>query len=80
MSTRSQRPRLGALDDRRGVRLGLAHAHPPAGRPVRPHRPGHFWGVGSDLGPTGDWTSWKTSAPATAGQWQCVEFHLDSPT
>jgi hypothetical protein len=39
---------------------------------------GNFWGVGSDLGPTGDWTDWKTSAPAKAGAWQCVEFHLDA--
>jgi hypothetical protein len=25
-----------------------------------------------------DWTDWKTSAPAAAGGWSCVEFHLDA--
>ncbi|MGN9759425.1 hypothetical protein [Streptomyces sp. SD31] len=50
----------------------------PLGGQYAPTDHGNFWGVGSDLGPTGDWTSWKTSAPATAGTWQCVEFHLDA--
>ncbi|MFF6875674.1 hypothetical protein ACFY9S_10210 [Streptomyces sp. NPDC012474] len=50
----------------------------PLGGQYAPTDRGNFWGVGSDLGPTGDWTSWKTSAPATAGTWQCVEFHLDA--
>ncbi|WP_369171914.1 hypothetical protein AB5J49_29725 [Streptomyces sp. R28] len=50
----------------------------PLGGQYAPTDKGNFWGVGSDLGPTGDWTSWKTSAPATAGTWQCVEFHLDA--
>ncbi|NUP24406.1 MAG: hypothetical protein HOZ81_51810 [Streptomyces sp.] len=50
----------------------------PLGGQYAPTDKGNFWGVGSDLGPTGDWTSWKTSAPAKAGKWSCVEFHLDA--
>ncbi|WP_329272186.1 hypothetical protein [Streptomyces sp. NBC_01451] len=50
----------------------------PLGGQYAPTDKGNFWGVGSDLGPTGDWTSWKTSAPAVADGWQCVEFHLDA--
>jgi len=36
-----------------------------------------FYGVGADGGPTGDWTSWRESAPTVAGRWQCVEFFWD---
>lgn len=50
----------------------------PLGGQYAPTDKGNFWGVGSDLGPTGDWTSWKTSAPAVADKWSCVEFHLDA--
>ncbi|QFQ99927.1 hypothetical protein F9278_31470 [Streptomyces phaeolivaceus] len=50
----------------------------PLGGQYAPTDTGNFWGVGSDLGPTGDWTNWKTSAPAVAGKWQCVEFRLDA--
>ncbi|MFF7274453.1 hypothetical protein [Streptomyces griseorubiginosus] len=50
----------------------------PLGGQYAPTDHGNFWGVGSDLGPTGDWTSWKTSSPAVAGRWQCAEFHLDA--
>lgn len=50
----------------------------PLGGQYVPTSRANFWGVGSDLGPTGDWTAWKTSAPATAGAWSCVEFHLDA--
>ncbi|MEU1517471.1 hypothetical protein ABZ490_35870 [Streptomyces sp. NPDC005811] len=50
----------------------------PLGGQYVPTEKANFWGVGSDLGPTGDWTAWKTSAPAVAGRWQCVEFHLDA--
>ncbi|QYX77906.1 LamG domain-containing protein [Streptomyces akebiae] len=50
----------------------------PLGGQYAPTDKGNFWGVGSDLGPTGDWTNWKTSAPAVAGKWNCVEFHLDA--
>jgi hypothetical protein len=50
----------------------------PLGGQYVPTEQANFWGVGSDLGRTGDWTSWQTSAPATAGTWQCVEFHLDA--
>jgi hypothetical protein len=35
-----------------------------------------LWGVGSDGGPTGDWTSWQTSAPAEPGRWLCMEWSL----
>jgi len=41
---------------------------------------GSFWGVGSDGGPTGDWTNWKRSAPSVGGTWLCLEFHLDGTT
>ncbi|KUO08271.1 hypothetical protein [Streptomyces sp. DSM 15324] len=50
----------------------------PLGGQYFPDEKANFWGVGSDLGPTGDWTAWKTSAPAAAGRWSCVEFHLDA--
>ncbi|MFI1044632.1 hypothetical protein ACH4U3_02260 [Streptomyces griseoruber] len=50
----------------------------PLGGQYVPTEKANFWGVGSDLGPTGDWTAWRTSAPATAGRWSCVEFHLDA--
>ena len=50
----------------------------PLGGQYAPTDNGNFWGVGSDLGPTGDWTAWRTSAPAEASTWQCVEFHLDA--
>ena len=46
--------------------------------PASAASPGDYWGVGSDLGPTGDWTAWQTSEPAAAGVWQCAEFHLDA--
>jgi hypothetical protein len=35
-----------------------------------------LWGVGSDGGATGDWTDWRTTAPAEAGRWQCLEWQL----
>lgn len=35
-----------------------------------------LWGVGSDGGATGDWTNWKTAAPAEAGRWLCMEWQL----
>jgi hypothetical protein len=37
-----------------------------------------FWGIGSDGGPTGDWTDWRLSAPAEGGRWSCMEFELDA--
>jgi hypothetical protein len=38
----------------------------------------NLWGVGSDGGPTGDWTAWRESAPARASVWQCVEWRMDA--
>ncbi|MFJ2444305.1 MULTISPECIES: hypothetical protein [unclassified Streptomyces] len=38
----------------------------------------NFYGVGSDLGPTGDWTEFKESAPATDAAWQCLEWQMDA--
>ncbi|MBO3089736.1 hypothetical protein [Cellulomonas dongxiuzhuiae] len=38
-----------------------------------------FWGIGADGGPTGDWTSWRESAPTVEDQWQCVEFEWFAP-
>jgi hypothetical protein len=40
--------------------------------------PGAFWGIGTDGGPTGDWTNWRTSAPTVAGEWVCVEWEMDA--
>jgi hypothetical protein len=37
-----------------------------------------LWGIGSDGGPTGDWTNWRESAPTTEDVWQCVEWQLDA--
>ncbi|MBL1068777.1 hypothetical protein JK356_19230 [Streptomyces sp. 7-21] len=37
-----------------------------------------LWGVGSDGGPTGDWTDWRESAPAEAGEWLCLEWEQDA--
>ena len=39
---------------------------------------GSFWGAGSDGGPTGDWTSWKTSAPTKAQAWVCMQWQMDA--
>jgi hypothetical protein len=39
---------------------------------------GAYWGIGSDGGPTGDWTNWRTSAPSEGGVWTCVEWELDA--
>ncbi|WP_159772013.1 hypothetical protein [Streptomyces sp. HM190] len=50
----------------------------PLGGQYAPTDKGNFYGVGSDLGPTGDWTNWRTSAPAADGAWTCAEFHLDA--
>ncbi|MDX3187305.1 hypothetical protein PV458_02715 [Streptomyces sp. MN03-5084-2B] len=50
----------------------------PLGGQYVPGSGANFYGVGSDLGPTGDWTAWQTSAPAVAARWRCVEFHLDA--
>jgi endoglucanase len=35
-----------------------------------------LWGVGSDGGPTGDWTNWKETAPTSAGRWTCLEWQM----
>jgi hypothetical protein len=35
---------------------------------------GALWGVGSDGGPTGDWTDWKETAPVEAAAWTCIEW------
>lgn len=37
-----------------------------------------LWGIGSDGGPTGDWTDWRESAPAEAGEWTCLEWEVDA--
>ncbi|WP_233221608.1 hypothetical protein [Streptomyces carminius] len=37
-----------------------------------------LWGIGSDGGPTGDWTDWRESAPAEAGRWTCLEWEMDA--
>lgn len=38
----------------------------------------NFYGAGSDLGPTGDWTAFKESAPAPDGAWQCLQWEMDA--
>jgi len=53
----------------------------PLGGQYAPGNPaGSFWGVGSDGGPTGDWTNWKRTATTAAGKWVCMEFQLDAAT
>lgn len=37
-----------------------------------------LWGVGSDGGPTGDWTAWQPSAPTAGGRWTCMEWQMDA--
>ncbi|MEZ4399008.1 MAG: hypothetical protein R3B06_03270 [Kofleriaceae bacterium] len=50
----------------------------PLGGQYAPGDPaGAFWGVGSDGGPTGDWTNWRRTVPAEAGRWLCLAFELD---
>lgn len=53
----------------------------PIGGQYAPGSPaGSFWGVGSDGGPTGDWTNWKRTSPTKSGAWSCMEFQLDNAT
>ncbi|WP_249998327.1 hypothetical protein [Actinoplanes sp. M2I2] len=49
----------------------------PVGGQYAPTVPGVFWGVGADGGPTGDWTTWRESAPVVEDAWQCFEWKLD---
>jgi cytochrome c553 len=37
-----------------------------------------LWGVGSDGGPTGDWTSWQTTTPTAGSKWTCMEWQMDA--
>jgi hypothetical protein len=37
-----------------------------------------LWGVGSDRGPTGNWTDWQPTAPTTNKQWMCLEWQFDA--
>lgn len=39
----------------------------------------NFWGVGSDRGPTGDWTHWDNGAPveASAATYECIEWRMN---
>ncbi len=48
----------------------------PAGGGSQPA--GSFWGVGSDGGPTGDWTNWRRTAPSVGGQWSCMEWRMSA--
>ena len=48
----------------------------PAGGAGQPA--GSFWGVGSDGGPTGDWTNWRRTAPSVGGQWLCLEWRMSA--
>ncbi|WP_308101080.1 hypothetical protein [Streptomyces sp. S07_1.15] len=50
----------------------------PLGGQYVPSAGKNLWGVGSDGGPTGDWTAWQESAPARAGSWSCVEWRMDA--
>lgn len=53
----------------------------PIGGQYIPGSPaGSFWGVGSDGGPTGDWTNWKRMAPAMGGGWRCLEWRMADAT
>ncbi|WP_233624852.1 hypothetical protein [Actinoplanes sp. ATCC 53533] len=59
---------------------GSAEVVRPVGGQYVPTVRRALWGIGADGGPTGDWTAWTESAPATAGAWQCVEWRLDPVT
>jgi hypothetical protein len=59
---------------------GSAEVVRPVGGQYVPTVSRNLWGIGADGGPTGDWTAWTESAPATAGTWQCVEWRLDPVT
>jgi len=48
----------------------------PIGGQYDPQGNAADWGVGTDQGPTGDWTNWKSSAPAKAGAWLCLEWQM----
>ena len=37
---------------------------------------GSLWGIGSDGGPTGDWTQHRETAPTVDGKWICVEWSM----
>lgn len=39
----------------------------------------NFWGVGSDGGPTGDWTHWDNGGvvEAQSATWQCIEWRMN---
>ncbi|WP_255952566.1 hypothetical protein [Streptomyces odontomachi] len=56
---------------------GAGYIRPLGGQYV-PDAGTDLWGVGSDGGPTGDWTAWQRSVPAQAGAWQCVEWQMDA--
>ncbi|MER7727429.1 hypothetical protein [Streptomyces sp. NPDC096323] len=56
---------------------GPGYVRPLGGQYV-PTAGKNLWGVGSDGGPTGDWTAWRESAPARAGVWSCVEWRMDA--
>lgn len=38
----------------------------------------NMWGVGSDGGPTGDWTAWKESVVAAEKKWTCMEWQMEA--
>ena len=48
----------------------------PLGGQYDPYGMAADFGVGSGLGPTGDWVNWNSSAPALAGQWLCLEWEM----
>ena|ERR1700736_3314513 len=46
--------------------------------PVTGSSPTDQWGVGSDLGPTGDWTAHQASELSIPGIWQCMEWQMNN--
>jgi hypothetical protein len=48
----------------------------PLGGQYDPQGMSDDWGVGSDQGPTGDWTNWRASSPAQTQKWLCVEWEM----
>lgn len=55
---------------------GSAGVLRPLGGQYDPETKLAAFGVGSDGGPTGDWTNWKTTAPAKGGSWLCLEWQM----
>jgi hypothetical protein len=55
---------------------GAGRVRPIGGQFIQEEN-GVFWGPGSDAGPTGDWTNWRTTTPAEPGRFVCMEWEMN---